>query len=241
MSYREYRVADARIAAFVHAALGDAHRVLNIGAGTGSYEPTDREVTAVEPSKTMRERRPASLPVAVDARAEQLPFPDRSFDAAMGTFTVHQWTDLAGGLAEVRRVTRGPVVFLTCDPTLLRTYWLHEYAPEAIDIEATRYPSVSALVSGLGGVTTVTRVPIPLDCTDGFNDAYYARPELLLDPAARRACSAWAFVDPAAVARFEARLKSDLDSGAWDARYGHFRRLEYLEGALVLVVSRPGI
>ena len=235
--YKDYRVADARIAAFVHAALGDARTVLNIGAGTGSYEPTDRAVTPVEPSATMRERRPPHLPRAVDARAEQLPFADRSFDAAMGTFTVHQWADLNAGLAEVRRVTRGPVAFLTCDPALLRTYWLHDYAPEVIETEASRYPSMASLAAGLGGRVTVTPVPIPLDCTDGFNDAYYGRPEMLLDPGARQACSAWSFVEPSAVARFEAHLAADLASGAWDARYGYLRAQARLEGALVLVVG----
>jgi hypothetical protein len=240
-AYRNYRCADSRIAAFVHAALGDARTVLNIGAGTGSYEPTDRDVTAVEPSATMRARRPGHLPTAIDACAERLPFRDRCFDAAMGTFTVHQWTDLMGGLAEVRRVTRGPVAFLTCDPALLRTYWLYEYSPEVIEIEASRYPPVSVLAAGLGGVTTVTPVPIPLDCADGFNDAYYGRPEMLLDPAARLACSAWSFVEATAVARFETNLARDLGDGKWDARHGHLRRQEYLEGALVLVVSIPEI
>jgi SAM-dependent methyltransferase len=238
--YRNYRVADPRIAAFVHAALGDARTVLNVGAGTGSYEPTDRLITAVEPSATMRQKRPRHLPAAVDACAERLPFPDHSFDAAMGTFTVHHWLDLTGGLKEVRRVTRGPVVFLTCDPALLRTYWLYKYSPEAIETEASRYPPISALAAGLGRVTKVTPVPIPLDCTDGFNDAYYGRPEMLLDPAARLACSAWSFVEPAAVARFEDSLARDLADGTWDARYGHLRKQEYLEGSLVLVVSTPG-
>lgn len=237
--YRNYRVADPRIAAFVHAALGDARTVLNIGAGTGSYEPTDRLVTAVEPSTTMRQKRPPHLPAAIDASAEQLPFPDRFFDAAMGTFTVHQWLDLASGLKEVRRVTRGPVVFLTCDPALLRTYWLHEYSPEAIETEASRFPPLPVLVAGLGGAATVTPVPIPLDCTDGFNDAYYGRPEMLLDPAARLACSSWTFVEPAAVARFEATLARDLADGTWDAKYGHLRKQQRLEGSLVLVVSSP--
>lgn len=239
--YRDFRVADPRIAALVHAALGDARAVLNIGAGTGSYEPTDRHVTAVEPSATMREKRPPHLPEAVDAYAERLPFADHFFDAAMGTFTVHQWADLVGGLAEVRRVTRGPVVFLTCDPDLLRTYWLCEYSSEVIETEALRYPPVSALAAGLGGVTKVTSVPIPLDCTDGFNDAYYGRPEMLLDPAARLACSAWSFVEPSAVARFEIHLVRDLADGTWDARHGHLRKQEYFKGSLVLVISIPEI
>lgn len=237
--YRNYRVADPRIAAFVHAALRDARTVLNVGAGTGSYEPTDRLVTAVEPSATMRQKRSQHLPAAIDACAEHLPFSNHTFDAAMGTFTVHQWLDLAGGLKEVRRVTRGPVIFLTCDPALLRTYWLYEYSPEVIETEAARYPQISALAAGLGGATNVTPVPIPLDCTDGFNDAYYGRPEMLLDPAARLACSAWSFVEPAAAARFEAHLARDLTDGTWDAKYGHLRKQEYLEGSLVLVVSTP--
>lgn len=237
--YRNYRIADPRIATFVHAALGNARKVLNVGAGTGSYEPTDRDVTPVEPSATMREKRSPHLPTAIDACAERLPFPDHYFDATMGTFTVHQWVDLAAGLSEVRRVTRGPVAFLTCDPTLLRTYWLYEYAPEVIETEASRYPQISRLAAGLAGTTTVTPVPIPLDCTDGFNDAYYGRPELLLDPNARLACSAWSFVDPLAVARFETNLANDLANGTWDARYGHLRKQKFLEGSLVLVVSTP--
>jgi hypothetical protein len=237
--YRDYRRADARIAAMVHAALGDAKTVLNIGAGTGSYEPTDRLVTAVEPSATMRERRPAHLPRAIDAHAEQLPFADRSFEAAMGTFTIHQWPDLAAGLAELRRVTSGPIALLTCDPTLLRSYWLHEYAPEVIDTEASRYPPIDRVCAALGGSTAVESVPIPLDCTDGFNDAYYGRPELLLDPAARLACSSWSFVFPEVVARFEASLKRDLANGSWDLHHGHLRSQSQLHGALVLVVATP--
>jgi hypothetical protein len=239
--YRNYRVADPRIARFVHAALGDARMVLNIGAGTGSYEPTDRNVTAVEPSATMREKRPLHLPRAIDACAERLPFPDQCFDAAMGTFTVHQWSDLYAGLAEVRRVTRGPVAFLTCDPDLVRSYWLREYSPEVIDAEASRYPLLSRLAAGLAGVTNVTAVPIPLDCTDGFNDAYYGRPEMLLDPKARLACSAWSFVEPKAVARFEAHLARDLGDGTWDAKHGHLRRQEHSISPLVLVLSTPHI
>ncbi len=237
--YRDYRIADPRIAAFIHAALGDARRVLNIGAGTGSYEPLDRQVTPVEPSATMRGKRPPHLPPAIDAFAERLPFEDGFFDAAMGTFTVHQWGDLARGLAEVRRVTRGPVVFLTCDPALLASYWLNDYAPEVIATEASRYPAMDVLARGLGGDTRVLPVPIPLDCTDGFNDAYYGRPEMLLDPKARLACSAWSFVEPAAIARFEAALARDLADGTWDAKLGHLRTQAHLEGALVLVVSTP--
>jgi SAM-dependent methyltransferase len=236
-AYGDHRRADPRIAAAVHAALGAAHTVLNVGAGTGAYEPVDRVVTAVEPSAEMRARRPRHLPAAVDARAEHLPFADGSFDAAMATFSVHQWADRGVGLAEMRRVTRGPIVLLTCDPARLRSWWLHEYAPEVIDVEASRYPTIAELTRHLGRTTSATPVPIPLDCTDGFNDAYFGRPERLLDRQARLACSSWGFVSPQAVARFEARLAADLADGTWDARHGHLRRVPSLEAALVLVVS----
>jgi hypothetical protein len=161
------------------------------------------------------------------------------FDAAMTTFSVHQWPDLAKGLGEMRRVTRGPVVVMTGDPNALDRFWLADYAPEAIAAEARRYPPLSAIGDGLGGAIETIDMPIPLDCRDGFNEAYYGRPEMLLDPAARLACSAWSFVEPEAVARFERDLKRDLDSGAWDTRYGHLRTQPVFDGSLRLVVSRP--
>jgi SAM-dependent methyltransferase len=238
-SYTGYRQPDADIAAFILAALGNARSVLNVGAGAGSYEPTDRQVTAVEPSASMRAQRPGHLSAAIDATAETLPFADQSFDAAMATFTVHQWHDLARGLAEMRRVTRGPVVILSCDPDALDRFWLNDYAPEAIAVEARRYPAMTAITEGLGGATKIVPVPIPLNCVDGFGEAYYGRPERLLDPGARLANSAWSFVDPAVGPRFEAALRRDLANGSWDRRYGHLRTQSHFEGSLRLIVSRP--
>jgi len=142
----------------------------------------------------MRGQRPAHLPDAVDAYAEHLPFADKAFDAALATITVHQWADLTAGLAEARRVTRGPIVVLSCDPTELAKFWLDDYAPEVLATEAVRYPSIDRLTALLGARTTVTNVPIPLNCSDGFGEAYYGRPEALLDPGARKANSAWSFV-----------------------------------------------
>jgi len=239
-AYSRYRRPEPRIAEFVHRALGGARTVLNVGAGAGSYEPADREVTPVEPSAAMRAQRPPSLAPAVDATAERLPFPDKSFDAAMTTFSVHQWSDLDAGLAEVRRVTRGPIAVLTGDPTGLRRFWLDEYAPEVLDAEARRYPSVDRLTAALGGgAVTVHQVPIPLDCVDGFNEAYYGRPEALLDPDARLSCSAWSFVGPDVVDRFTTDLRRDLDDGTWDARHGHLRTQPTFDGSLILVIDQP--
>jgi SAM-dependent methyltransferase len=236
-SYSHYRRPDPRIEAAIAAALGDARTVLNVGAGAGSYEPMDRAVTAVEPSASMRAQRAASLAIAVDATAEQLPFADDSFDASMSTFSVHQWPDLAAGLAEMRRVTRGPVVILTCDPAALDRFWLVDYAPEVIEVESRRYPPLAAIADALGGTVRVVPVPIPLDCTDGFSEAYYGRPEAFLDIGARTANSAWSFVNAVVVERFTTRMRADLRSGAWDARYGHLRTQPEFDGALRLVVA----
>lgn len=170
----------------------------------------------------------------------RLPFADATFDAAMTTFSVHQWPDLAAGLAELRRVTLGPVCVLTGDPALLRRFWLTAYAPEVIDTEARRYPTVERLTAALPGTTTVRPVPIPLDCVDGFNEAYYGRPEALLDPDARRVNSAWSFVGPAVHDRFAADLRRDLDDGTWDRHHGHLRTQPTFEGSLVLIVNTPG-
>lgn len=238
-SYTQYRVSDPRIGAHIAAALGDARTVLNVGAGAGSYEPEDRDVTPVEPSASMRAKRPARLAVAVNATAESLPFDDGAFDAAMTTFSVHQWGDLRAGLREMRRVTRGPVVILTGDPDRLGVFWVNEYAPEVIDTEARRYPSVAELAEGLGGAVTVANVPIPLDCTDGFTEAYYGRPEALLDPAARLSCSAWSFPGPDVHERFTRELSRDLADGTWDRRHGQLRTQPTFDGSLILVTSRP--
>jgi SAM-dependent methyltransferase len=237
--YAQYRRPDPRIAATIEGALAGADTVLNVGAGAGSYEPVDRSVTAVEPSASMRAQRPPHLPVAIDAVAEHLPFGKNSFDAGMATFTVHQWPDLKAGLAEMRRVTRNAVLILTCDPDELDRFWLHDYAPEVISVEARRYPRIETIAAALGGRTEIVPVPIPWDCTDGFGEAYYGRPEGLLDRAARLACSAWSFVEPAVEPRFVKELGSDLGSGKWDAKYGHLRRQAHFEGSLKLIVSRP--
>jgi SAM-dependent methyltransferase len=235
--YSSYRRPDPRIELAIRAALGDSASVINVGAGAGSYEPVDRAVTAVEPSASMRAQRPAGRP-AMDATAESLPFEDASFDAGMATFSVHQWSDVDAGLAELRRVTRGPVAILSADPALVENFWLTDYAPEVMATEASRYPPIDRIALALGGHVEVVVVPIPFDCVDGFNQAYYGRPEALLDPGARAANSAWTFVGPEVEARFARELDADLACGIWDQRYGHLRSQPEFDGALRLVVSR---
>jgi SAM-dependent methyltransferase len=238
--YSLVRRTDPRIAGHVHAALRNARSVINVGAGTGSYEPTDRVVTAVEPSAAMRAQRPPHLSAAVDAVAEQLPFRDDAFDAAMAMVTIHQWRDLDRGLRELRRVSRGPVVILLADCDALADFWLMDYVPEVIRAEQARNRDVAHVRQVLGGTSTVTTVPIPLDCVDGFSEAFYGRPERLLDESVRSAQSSWGFVTPDVAERGLDRLRADLESGDWDRRYGHLRRQPEYLGSLRLLVAHPG-
>ena len=237
--YASVRRADPRIATHVAAALDAGRSVINIGAGAGSYEPTDRYVAAVEPSKSMRSQRPATAVPAIDATAEALPFDDDTFDAALAAITIHQWHDLDQGLCELRRVSRGPVVILTFDGDALDRLWLAEYAPELIAAERRRYPTIDHITSVLGGSSKVSTVSIPADCTDGFTEAFYARPERFLDPAVRASQSAWGFVDEHAITRTVDALRRDLTNGTWDKRHGHLREQPSFEGSLRLLVNHP--
>lgn len=234
--YADYRRPEPMIAAQILRALGDAKRVLNVGAGAGSYEPTDREVVAVEPSATMRAQRPAHLSVAIDAVAEDLPFDDGEFDAAMGTFTVHQWSNLEQGIDELKRVTSGPIVLMVADPDRLHDFWVARYIPEALDRELSRFPRIDRLVELLGDGTRVEELPVPLHCADGFTEAYYGRPERFLEPEVTGAMSSWTLIDQEIVARFRERLARDLADGSWDAEFGHLRTQPTYEGSMRLIV-----
>ena len=236
--YAERRRADPRIAARVHAALGDARTVVNVGAGAGSYEPADRWVLAVEPSATMRAQRPAAAAPALAGRAEELPFDADAFDAGMATITVHHWADHRRGLAELRRVCRGAVAVLTFAILSPWAVWFGDYLPEGAAVEGGAFPDPQQIADALGGARVET-VPVPWDCTDGFIPSFYGRPEAFLDPAVRSAQSVWTRLPDGAEDRFLARLAADLDSGAWDAAWGHLRTQPEADGGLRLVVS-PG-
>lgn len=237
-AYSTHRRTDARIAALIHDAIGDARTVVNVGAGTGSYEPMDRHVIAIEPSAAMRAQRPRHLVPAIDAAAESLPLDARSVDAAMATITVHQWKDLARGLSEMRRVSRGPVVIMAFDRDALGRFWLAEYSPELIEAERRRDPPIARIAELLGGDVEVRTVPIPIDCADGFTEAFYARPERFLTPSVRRAQSGWGFIPTGAEEQALAKLERDLKSGAWDRKHGRLRRQPFFEGSLRLIISR---
>lgn len=232
INYAELRKPDPRIARFINEALGSARTVLNVGAGTGSYEPTDREVTAVEPSREMIRQRKPGAARTIEACAESLPFPDKSFDASMAILTIHHWTDKRAGLREMRRVTRGPVVLLAFDPSCRP--WLTDYLPELAELDDKRMPTLSALEQWLGPLQ-VTPVPIPHDCTDGFLYAYWKRPAAYLDPRLRAGSSSFWLMKGAEEGLD--RLKRDLDSGAWAHRYADLLQQEEYEAGYRLVVA----
>ncbi len=236
-TYTATRRADPRIEARIHAALGDARSVVNIGAGTGSYEPTDRFVAAVEPSPVMiAQRAPASAP-AVRGVADALPFPDRTFDAALMSLTIHHWPDWRAGLAEVRRVAARVVIF-TWDPAMERDFWLvDEYLPELAGTTATDGPPLDELADSLGGAQIVP-VPVPADCTDGFFAAFWARPEAYLDPTVQAGISCFTLFDEAWFRAGIDRLAVDLASGAWDDRHRALRdEPEYDWGYRIVVAD----
>jgi DNA-binding transcriptional MerR regulator len=236
-AYPATRRTEPRIAARIWDALGDAGTVLNVGAGTGSYEPPDRDVTAVEPSEVMRAQRPAGAAPCVAAAAESLPFEDQSFDAAMAVSTVHHWLDPVAGLREMRRVARR-VVVLTYDADdtgRAHPFWLtRDYLPEFSDL-LVRWPSIADLTRAIGG--RAEPVLIPWDCADGFFEAYWRRPEAYLDEDVRRAVSVWTRVGPQAEQRAVGRLAADLSSGRWVERNGELVALGAADLGLRLLVA----
>jgi SAM-dependent methyltransferase len=235
LSYSEVRRADPRFEAAIRGALGDARRILNIGAGAGSYEPSDLEVIAVEPSPVMIAQRPAHAAPAIQGTAESLPLGDKSVDATMGVFTMQHWDDVDRGLAEVLRVTRERIVFLTLDVEVTAEMWLcRDYLPEIVEHDRETFPTIAHLQDVLPGLQVHT-VPVPADCTDGFCVALWSRPEAHLDPAVRLASSIWHLLPPSIVDSGLDRLRRDLESGEWDRRHGQLRVRAALDVGLRLV------
>jgi SAM-dependent methyltransferase len=228
-NYADVRRPDRRIASLIEAALGDAVGVVNVGAGAGSYEPLNRTVLAVEPSDVMIRQRPAGAAVCLQGTAEALPVATASVDAAMAVLTVHHWTDLERGLAEMARVARRRIVLLTWVPDA-QPFWLTEdYFPEIAALDRKIFPSTPALTTMLErlvGLTQSVPVPVPHDCTDGFQCAYWRRPEAYLNADARRAISSFAKIDAEPGL---ARLRRDLERGDWAERNHHLLGLDALD------------
>lgn len=239
--YARFRREDPRLARRILRALGEARVVVNVGAGSGSYEPRDRHVIAIEPSEVMVSQRPPGLAPAIRSSAGALPLRDRSVDAAMAILTIHHWDEeQEQGVRELRRVARGEVVILTYDPEISGQMWLMaEYLPEVAELDRRIFPSLETLTGWLGGTTQVETVEIPDDTPDWTLGSFWAHPERVLDPAARNATSGFARMPPAVVARVTEGVRRDLETGAWDRRHGHLRNLRSFDVGLRLLTNTP--
>jgi SAM-dependent methyltransferase len=240
-AYALTRREDPRLAQRIHHALGDASTIVNVGAGTGSYEPRDRYVLAIEPSDVMAAQRPSELPPAIRANAGELPLRDQSVAAAMAILTVHHWDEeQEAGIREMRRVARGPVVVVTYDADVSAQMWLMaEYLPEVAELDRDIFPSIKTVERWLGGSTEVEALEISRDTPDWTLGSFWAHPERVLDEAARNATSGFARMKPAVVKRVTDAVRRDLESGAWDRRHGHLRQLGAFDAGLRLLINTP--
>lgn len=232
--YVNYRVPDARIEATIRKHIPQGSRILNVGAGQGSYEPKDCDVTAIEPSPEMIARRAPTKAPAIQGYAENLPFNDNSFDIAMAILTIHHWQNIQKGLMELRRVARDKVVVLTWNGDY-GEFWLPEYLPEIASIDIGLFPSIDTLSYTLGGSSDVEVIDIPHDCTDGFMCAYWRRPEMYLKPAARQAISTFSRLGD--ISEGLGHLRSDINSGHWYKKYGALLSKSTLDCGYRLVVQ----
>ena len=187
----------------------------------------------------MRKQRPKHLVPALAGTAEAIPFDDGAFDASMAILTIHHWPDRALGLQELRRVTKGPILILTFDPDSSTEFWMGDYAPELVEIERVRYGNIDSITKVLRGNCQIQPIAVPRDCADGFQVAYYARPEAFLQKKVRKSQSAWGFVSAEVEDRIVKTLADDLASGKWDEKYGHLRKRPTINCQLRLIVANP--
>jgi SAM-dependent methyltransferase len=239
VSYATTRREDPRIAARIHAALGGARTVVNVGAGGGSYEPRDRQVIAIEPSAVMAAQRPPELPRAILASAYPLPLADQSVDAAMALLTVHHWdAQQEQGVRELRRVASGPIVILTYDPQVSSRMWLMaDYLPEVAELDRRIFPAPEQLAHWLGPGTVIEAVPLARDTPDWTLGSFWAHPERVLDAQARAGTSGFARMSAEVVARVVEAVRRDLNDGTWDQHHGHLRGLAEYDAGLRLITT----
>jgi SAM-dependent methyltransferase len=236
--YAAVRQEDPRVAVQLLRALGDAAPVLNVGAGAGSYEPRDRDLVAVEPSRTMIDQRPVGAAPVLQGVADRLPVADRSFGAGLALLTVHHWPDPLAGLAELRRAVRGAVVILTFDQSVHLDQWLvTDYLPEMAALDRA-LPTPEAMAAALGR-GRIEVVPVPADCRDGFCHAWWRRPRAYLSPVIRAGISGIARLPAATVQRAMQQLEQDLDDGRWQRAHADLLQRDAIDAGYRLVISTP--
>lgn len=235
IGYSTYRKPDPRIMRRICAALGTCRSILNVGAGTGSYEPTDRFVVAIEPSVEMLNQRQSSAAIAIRGSADRLPIRDSSLEAGLAILTLHHWPDWRKGLRDMLRVSRNRIVILTWDPDHDGFWLVQDYFPQILEIDRPIFPPL-ALIEGVIGQNEIQTVPIPADCCDGFLGAYWQRPSFYLDVGVRQAISTFSKLND--VSSGLVRLKQDLADGTWYERHGDLLRLSEIDLGYRLIIAR---
>ena len=236
LSYTATRREDPRIGAQIHAALGSGGPVLNVGAGTGNYEPVDETVVAVDPASRMLAQRTERSKLVVRGAAERLPSPDRAFRSALAVFTMQHWDDRRAGLRELRRVSQRQVIVFH-EPTETTRLWMLDYFEEGVPVLTGQREQDIEVLQACLDVIELQPVPVPRDCVDGFGAAFWARPEAYLDPAVQAGISELASLPDQARAQWTARLRADLESGEWDRRYGDLRNMTEYDAGYRLAVA----
>ena len=237
VEFAETRRPDPRLAELIHGQIVDLETVLNVGAGAGSYEPEDKIIVALEPSWKMISQRPKDAAPCICGSAEYLPFPNKSFDCGLALLTLHHWRDVERGLSELARVVAKRLVLLTWDSAATEYYWLiHDYVPELFAFDAARFPKIDELTARFRSARII-EMPIPYDCTDGFQGAYWRRPEAYLDDRVKRGISSFQQIPPRALAKGLARLRADLESGLWAKRYADLLDQETIDLGYRVIVA----
>lgn len=240
--YSRHRRQDPHLMALIESALGRSDSVVNVGAGTGSYETSKRTTLAVEPSWVMIAQRSAASAPVVCASAGWLPLRRNAVGSALAVLSIHHWDDqLEVGIHEMRRVARGPVVIVTFDPLVSSQMWLmRDYMPEAGELDRATFPSLQELAELLGGAE-VSSVMNRRDTPDWTLGSFWAHPERVLDPLARAGTSGFSRMPGAVVNRVVRAVEADLESGLWDSRNGHLRHLSEFDVGMRLVVGRGSL
>ena len=236
-NYSNIRQEEPKIAKVIHKELIDCQTILNVGAGAGSYEPKNKYLIALEPSVEMRKQRiKMKKSPAVIGASDSIPFDDNSFDCCMSILSVHHWKDMKKGINEMVRVSKKKVIIVTFDPEHLNDFWNFEYFPEVVEVERKRYPTINTLEKLFGKKLKIVKIPIPFNCKDGFQEAFYGRPEAFLHKEVRKSQSAWGFIDKKIENRIVKKLETELRNGEWDKKYGKYRKMKEFTCAFRMLI-----
>ena len=235
VNYARQRQTDPRLLEQITTKLKGAKRILNIGAGAGSYEPPNMDLVALEPSSKMINQRAKDAYPVVQGSAENLPFDNNSFSHVMTILSMHHWINKPKAFKEINRVAKERFVAVSWNPEA-EPFWLtRDYFPEMYEADRAIFPKLNELNLYFGDVKMVP-LSIPEDCIDGFLAAYWKRPEAYLNPTVRQSISTFSKLK--SVEKGLQKLKNDLDSGVWLERNKEILNSSSLDAGYVLITAK---